>query len=305
MSASTGRVSYRRECYYKRMIEATRHEEEATHHLRDLVINGQVYETDLPTYVNPFNSDATDITTDMLNPRDLDLLAPGSYTISFAGEDQVKPYVVARSIIISEGPQGLVVDRETFNPAFGDDSQLGWTLLPDGIQIMQSLGYAIGEDELGCYISGIPTPQTFQRAAAKQGIEIEFFDQKEIRSPDYLLAFSQGNYPVSYAYYDHDISDDHITALVLGGEPIMRSLKRIAGEGLNRDREFQDSLTAGIDTYTMVYRAAISTGLNTIMAQDKTAQEWVHQVGQEIGLTVDEINAILAAGRTKRDLTVS
>lgn len=114
---------------------------------------------------------------------------------------------------------------------------------------MQALGYEFADDESGLYISGAPTPETLRKAAAEYGVEVVFFDEKEIRSPEYLTAISEDKYPMSYDYYDHDIGDDHITAFLLGGEQLKDNLSRVAQDALELDRTEQDRITAEIDTF--------------------------------------------------------
>ncbi len=269
---------------------------------RPLIIGDQHFLTDLPDGVEPFTADTTDATTNPLNPKDLDKLEPGAYTIYFAGDDQVEPYVPARSIIMRSGPKGLVVDSECFTPTFDDDSA-GWTLLAgnESQGLLQSLGYEFASDESGSYISGIPTPETFRKAAAEHGIEVVFFDEKDIRSPEYLAAIAEGKYPVSYDYFDHDIGDDHITAFLLGGAPLRESLQRIAQGALQLDRAEQDRITAEIDSFTGLYRGAINVEVDRDTVGSKKYREWIHESGAKLGLTESEIEEVLASGIAKAE----
>lgn len=268
-------------------------------HGRELLVNGQRYLTDLPEGVEPFGVDAHDATTDNLNPKDLDKLLPKAYTIYFADKDQSEPYVVARSVIMRQGSKGMVVDSECFTPTFGKEDAERWTFLEGSEGLLLALGYELTSDESGSYISGIPTPETLRAAAAEQGVEVEFFEEKEIRSPEYLATIAEGKYPVSYAYFDHDIGDDHITAFVLGGVPMKAGLQRVAQRALGLDRAQQDKLTANIDAFTNLYRGVISAGVDINMTQGKTGREWVHESGKQIGLTETEVEDMLQTGIAK------
>lgn len=265
---------------------------------RELIVNGQRYITDLPEGVELFGAETTDITTEPLNPKDLDRLLPKAYTIYFADKDQQEDYVVARSVILRQSSNGMVVDAECFAPTFGEDTS-PWTFLGDSEGLLLALGYELSEDESGMYISGVPTPETLQSAAAKQGIDIEFFDGKEIHTPEYLGAIARGKYPVAYGYFDHDIGDDHITAFLLGGDSLRNCLQRVAQSALQLDRAEQDKLTADIDAFTNLYRGVISAGVDTNMAAGKTGREWVLEAGKRIGLTEVEIEDMLRAGVEK------
>lgn len=267
---------------------------------RPLVVGDQQFITDLPDDVEPFTADATDATTHPLNPRDLDKLDPGAYTIYFAGEDQIEPYVPARSIIMRSGPKGLVVDSECFTPTFDDETGLDFPVGSE--KILQALGYEFADDGSDPYIFGVPTPETLRKAAAEYGVEVEFFDEKEIRSPEYLTAIAGGRYPVSYEYFDHDIGDDHITAFLLGGALLKGNLQHVAQGALRLDRAEQDRITAEIDTFTGLYRGAIAAGLDAPMSSGgKTGREWVYESGARLGFTESEVEELLQVGLTKAE----
>ncbi len=276
-------------------------ETEASFLGRPLVVDNQQFLTDLPDDVEPFTPDTLDATTDPLNPKDLDKLQPGAYTIYFAGDDQVEPYVPARSIIMRNGPKGLVVDSESFAPTF-DGNPAGWVFPTGSEGLLQALGYEFADDESGLYISGAPTPETLRKAAAEYGVEVVFFDEKEIRSPEYLTAISEGKYPVSYDYYDHDIGDDHITAFLLGGKLLKDSLSRVAQDALKLERTEQDRITAEIDTFTGLFRLTIATGVDAPMSSGgKSGRQWTHESGRRLGLTETEIEDMLHAGVTNAE----
>jgi len=267
---------------------------------RPLIVGDQQFLTDLPDDVEPFTPDTIDATTAPLNPKDLDKLQPGAYTIYFVGEDQVEPYVPARSIVMRDGPKGLVVDSESFTPTF-DGNSAGWTFPIGSEKLLQALGYEFATDESDPYIFGVPTPETLRKAAAEYGVEVEFFDEKEIRSPDYLAVIAKDKYPVSYAYFDHDIGDDHITAFLLGGGLLKDSLSRVAQDALQLDRTEQDRVTAEIDTFTGLYRLAIAVGVDNPVDSTHTGRQRVHEAGQRIGLTETEINKLLQVGVAKAE----
>ena len=278
------------------MSEQSTPEKDEQLNMRTLVVNGQQFLTDLPEGVELFGEDTNDATKHPLNPRDLDKLDPGAYTIYFAGEDQLEPYVPARSIVMRHGPKGLVVDSESFTPTFDGDSA-GWVFRLGSERLLHALGYEFASDESDSYISGVPTPETLRKAAAEYGVEVEFFDEKEIRSPEYLATVADGKYPVSYAYFDHDIGDDHITAFLLGGGLLKGSLSRVAQDALQLDRVEQDRITAEIDNFTGLYRGAIAEGVDAPMSSDgKTGRQYVHESGKEMGLTESEIEDMLQVG---------
>lgn len=219
-----------------------------------VVIAGQQYETNLsfanlPVSENPAGRDLC------LLPGLLDQLGTGTYNLNpvqdQSDDDEFKPYIPAKEINVFETDNGNVVGRESF-------SNTDWFLGSGMKGIMTGLGYVIEDDR----IVGIPTPETLRHAAARMGIDIEFFDAGYISGPDYLQAFSDRKYPVAIGtegFYKHDIEDDHITAMALGGDPLKESLAAVSAEALGSEDEGVISSTArDIDTFTATLRAVIS-----------------------------------------------
>ena len=268
----------------------------------EVELAGQLYATDLPEDIQVFGPETTDVTTNLINPRDLDKLGPGNWSYTFAGPDQEAPYVVARSVITREGPKGLVIDSDSLFPSY-DEGIDRWTYEGGGAKILRALGYELSLDANGKeVVTGVPTPETLRKAAAEQGIDIEFFDEGEqIQGPKYLDAFARGKYPVSYMYYDHDISDDHFTALVLGGDSMKAGLQRVAQEALKQDEDTQHITASGMDAFTSYYKWAFAYGLDTLVEDtDLTARELVVRGGQQYcGLTEAEVEDMFEVGIAK------
>lgn len=268
----------------------------------EIELGGQLYVTDLPEDIKVFGPETTDATTNLLNPRDLDKLGVGNWTFKFAGADQEAPHVVARSVITREGPKGLVIDSDSLFPSYEDGID-HWTYEGGGAEILRTLGYELSPDASGKeVVTGVPTPETLRKAAAEQGIDVEFFDEGEqIQGPKYLDAFARGKYPVSYMYYDHDISDDHFTALVLGGDSMKAGLRRVAQEALEQDEDTQHITASGIDAFTSYYKWAFAYGLdNEVKETGLTAKELVIKAGKPYcGLTEAEVEDMFEAGIAK------
>ncbi|MGZ6004989.1 MAG: hypothetical protein ACXWLH_02460 [Candidatus Saccharimonadales bacterium] len=233
-----------------------------------------------------------------INPSALDRLSPGNYRVFSADvhgptyyDDTPHGY---REIQIKETPAGRVVNLSAFKLSEAAD-----TTYSSG-NLLRSLGYEVDEDG---NITGIPTPATVTNAAASLDVEVmpvNAANYGEIDPFTYINAFAEGKYPISVnseELYVHDIHDDHITTLVLGGEPlktVLKSMAKRASEMINNapDENIRRSIAEKsadvIDTVTNslggnVYsRPAATTSLSGMLEK-----------AEYLGINETEINNII------------
>ncbi len=274
---------------------------------RSIVIDGSEYETNIPNGVQLIAEEGFPgyIAEKQLLPGDFDALDPGAYVIR--GEQKVQGEFggseitpVERTITIREGAAGKVISRDSLKQKWPF-----WSMQSDATELMQSLGYEVEQTAHGPELSAVPTPETVRAAAGLSGVDIRFFsDVEHISGSDYLQTFADGQYPVSTkteTMYWHDIDDDHLTAMVLGGEPLKQSLSEVAKEALAKGGDAIDGIAARVDTFTATLRGVISAhqqiageayglemGRSTLIRQ-----------GEELGIKPEETQKILEQAQAR------
>ena len=261
--------------------------------LRQIEIGEKEYETNLPEGVNIFGADAADIEQDDLVVEELDKLDEGTFWVTREDEEPdfggTTIVTRKREITILESDEGKVVDR---------DSMGGMWEHPGGVEdLMSDLGYVFVEDDAGNkMLAGIPTPETVKEAALKLGVEIEYCDgDPYIDGNVYLGAYRDGKYPASYGHYKHDIEDDHITALVLGGEQLKDALAGAAGRALdNGDEQVIKDAARDIDAFTATLRSVVAPGILLGEAYGETkGRATLVRIGAGIGIDQENVDQIL------------
>jgi hypothetical protein len=165
-----------------------------------------------------------------ISPAALDALEPGHYTVegslgaaesntldnggfgdTFGDHDDS---IFKYALDIEDRNGDKVVSRY----AFGDYES--YQIEPVSHPILQRLGFHFEDNQ-----TFVPTPETVKRRAAELDVDVELLPETTLIDPErYLRSYSEGRYPVATAseeYYQHDISDDHITGVVYGG-PVLR-----------------------------------------------------------------------------------
>lgn len=255
--------------------------------LKEQVIDGFSVKTNLPEHSSLFDSSDTSehLFARPLLPSAVDAIPVGEYRMeSYYSDD---PYY-DRVIIVSEDEEGKYVngmELGLFNNIGGSQ------------KLMETLGYKLGHKS--GHDTQVPTPNTLQKNARKLGVEIEYFpDQGLIESNDYLRAFAKGKYPVSTGnakYYSHDTQDDHLTAVVLGGELLRDALQGVASEALAEGMEL-DEYAMAIDTFTADLRGAVAPTNND---KHKFFAQELRFVGRGLGFEDETIDAILETAKAK------
>ncbi len=262
---------------------------------------GNDYETNLPSDVNVF--DSTDPRTPLyesINPGKLDELAEGNYFIKGTNPANGNPVNKSMEIVFTKDGKYL--------PA-GYGHQFG-NLVPEytlGAEpLLELVGFAFTEKG-----TLVPTPITVQRHLKDAGVEAELFADTGVITPeDYVRSFRGGKYPISTgeeAYYAHDISDDHVTGVILGGELFRDSLSKALEHVFSEDGTLQISteelgaLAEGIDRFTQTLRAVTTYSAITLgepYGKEKGRQLLMRN-GVTIGFDSDTVSQILEASQKR------
>jgi len=268
---------------------------------RPIVIDGRECQTNLPEGVQLIKSDYKGLEGDSLIPNDFDALSPGKY--------YVHDHTTYRSIIVRGNKFGKTISNESFWRGV-----IPWlsSVSEDALGLMQALGFDVesAADGRDPSITGVPTPETIKAAAGLLGVEIQLLPEtNSISGTDYLRAFADGKYPVStkeYHYYIHDIGDDHLPAMVLGGEPLKLALAEVAARAITEPHEPDniDVAASAIDSFTFVLRVLVLRPQiilhRTVDGQRlddgnslENARRTLIEVGEELGLTAEKTQEIL------------
>ena len=264
-----------------------------------ITIGGREYSTNLPAGVDViFLPEGRDLEDSTIVPSGTDSLEPGRYLIH--GMDSSGDFFSGgqneseRSIEILEGSHGKTISRVSFS------RYARFLLSEDAEQLMQSVGFDVAEKNGSKVIAGVPTPETVKAACKLAGVEIKLLPEfANIPARVYVQAFADGQYPVATGDegdYAHDIEDDHITAMVLGGEPLKKALAKAAQEALaSGNDEAIKKITYQIDNFTATLRGVVSDCVNLLGEAYGQEMGWMilSKSGKELGLDDETILTIL------------
>jgi hypothetical protein len=256
--------------------------------MHDLVIGGETYQTDLPEGINPFAENGK------IDPQKIDEVPVGEFRLSIvrSGFD-IPVHQENRAISIRSTENGKVINPSLFEGHI----QIGAGKTG---KLMEALGYEVDATHENDFITGIPTPGTLVAAAAKSGVDVELVvtDGQYINGRAYLGAFSKNKYPVSLGTeygYQHDSEDDHMTAIVLAGKPLIGALAGVSIVALESDQQKQiDDIAQGIDNFTATLRAVISPSVVTGEAYGlEMGRRTLTGTGEKIGISAERVSVIL------------
>lgn len=269
--------------------------EEMAGDMRTTTVGNVVCMTDLPAGFEPTPADEYADPANMTFPvSQLDALPHGNYQVTGSRMRnneyfEMVPIPFRKTIETSPHNGGTVVNAESMG--YGN-----WRIQPDSTRLMEALGYRIADQNGEVVVDGVPTPATVKEAARKLGVDIHFFEDADIIPGDqYLGVIAAGKYPASYGEYKHDIEDDHLTAVVLGAEPLRDALAQVASASLKGEGLPVNQAALRIDQLTAVLRAVISSH------SEFQGEEFGTQKGRqsfmvraaEIGIAHDQADAIL------------
>jgi hypothetical protein len=239
-----------------------------------------------------------------IQPAKLDEVPLGNYVITRRAwrldpAKGVSEPELDRQIIVSEGPRGRV-----FNPDAFKHRDLN-KQTNEGTQVlMRALGYAVGADGK---IEGTPTPLTIKENALRLGVDIDLLETGAIDGRRYLRSYAAGKYPVGAGeeyWYAHDINDDHVTAMVLGGQPLKELLRTAATNVLAANapnRENYEGVTSIDDAASAMDTFTNSLGglLYNRRGQISEGYEGMLRAGTQLGITKQQIDELIISARTK------
>lgn len=269
--------------------------------IRTIIVGSQVYETDLPAGIDIFEEPHSfkKPLHEALSPSALDELPVGIF--HFSGETteidesfQNVTRSIEREIQVIETDKGKVIGVESFG------KNADWRMQPDTGKLMSALGYVIDGEAGRARIIAVPTPETVKKAAQDIGVEIEFFPKDGyIPGSQYLQTYVDGKYPVAMgeaSFYQHDIEDDHLTAMALGGVHLRDALKSASETALLKDEKTIDHVAQTIDSYTASLRAVVSSHSELLGEAygDARGRTTLIDIGEEIGITAEATNAVIA-----------
>ncbi len=289
---------------------------------RDLDLGGQICSTNLPAGINPFElpeepKTSLNIERQKLNPTVFDQIPTGKFNVNstkevadeFFGPPQVTS--VSRTIELIETPHGRAVMAESLSPS--NDKNVS----KDASQILENLGFVFASHEDGrLSIAAVPTPETFKSAALGAGLDVELLPgTAAIPGKEYLQYYANGKYPVATAsefYYTHDVGEDHVPAMVLGGPALAEALASATSLFLteidSQQAESGESLEAQIDRFALnidqftgimsgvLIQSALKLG--DVYCGSKGMQYYLASAAA-VGITADKATAILAQAQQR------
>lgn len=276
---------------------------------RVIEIAGQQVETDLPPNAEdiflPFELPVYDadgqevlvgsrsnITWRPLIPARLDKLEARTYHAKVVADplgERVDTQLFRERVIeVKDGPRGKVISEAALE-SFAIYDEV------DSPKLLELLGFIFDDGELRY----VPTPETVGKNAQELGVALLFFpDQAIINGKEFLEAHEDGKHPVSTLgaqLYGHDIGDDHLTARIIGGEPLTEALKVSARKGLQSDSDIDD-FAERVDEYTGALNTVVRVG-EFDHDEDyltENGRQMLIDIGEQIGIGAEITNAIIA-----------
>jgi hypothetical protein len=264
------------------------------------------FDTDLPEGIHPFEDEGARSSmmrpglNNYLLPSAMDDMSTGHYTISGHIDDPMgfgAPSQVERTIDVIDSESGKTISLESLRADWYEEADQG------AERLLAKLGYTLNEQGR---MTAVPTPETVKRVTRDNfGIEIELVpDEGRLSAKRYIGVFADGKYPVSTGtepYYKHDIEDDHLTAMALGGKQLQDALQVSARTVLQDDKSDLDKIAGAIDTYTVTLRAIVAD-YNLVVGESygkEMGRETLLKYGANLGIPPEATNDIIATAQKK------
>jgi hypothetical protein len=149
---------------------------------------------------------------------------------------------------------------------------------PGGQRFLENLGYLFINNQIYA-----PTPETFKAFCAKHGVDVEIHRSKtRLKYPEYLKAYIEKKYPIGALdsnSYSHDIQDDHITAIIIGGPELQKTISKSIRCILEAGTQSPENLCINLDSFTAHFRVIL---LNDISKNQKYGKEKGRQTLYEV-----------------------
>lgn len=217
-----------------------------------------------------------------IKPSGIDIIAAGQY---FIKEPFIDPKA-DQQYVITEDSNGKYIN------CLKDDHQdnIGGSKI-----LMEKLGFQYKQNG---GVERFPSPKTIKAHAEKLGVNVQLFpDEGHLDGVSYLNVFANGRYPIATGkeeFYAHDTTDDHLTAVVLGGELLRDTLRDAAREALGGNDVA--NAAKSIDQFTAHLRANVAPTEVPLMGP--ISVEKLYEIGQQLGITEEKVDEILNVAKT-------
>lgn len=274
-----------------------------------LQLGENIFETNLPADTDPFDPDA-DPRYSSLSPAKLDELEPGQYWVR--GADKSKQVLPGSGVsnqievpIKIVGNDGSKAIDTAFHP------NLNILHGQNAVPLMEAIGFIFDKtaDSGISKLVAIPTPETLKAKCEAFGVAVELLpDFSQIPPSEYLRVFSTGKYPVATrgeGYYKHDIEDDHITGLLLGGEVLQNALALAATKAMESgDDKFIGDVVESIDRFTQTLRGVIADAPTTTDTAygEQLGRSTLREYGLKAGIPAEDVESILKIAQERAAL---
>ncbi len=214
------------------------------------------------------------------------------------GSPVIDPTPEGRLIIVStpDGSTRYAMTQDYYGTT--QSLELGILEEPGGQKFLERLGYIFVNGQVYA-----PSPATFKAFCGQQGVDVEIFpDKSELKAEEYLKAYSEGKYPIGAldSYYSHDIQDDHITALLVGGPELQRSIQDAVIFKLKHPGTVKEDLTQYMDEFTNTFRSVILPHGSLGAAYGKeSGRRTIKDYGEKIGISPEEIDKLIAIAQQR------
>lgn len=180
----------------------------------------------------------------------------------------------------------------------------------DLMTIFTDAGYVFYEDKHQQPVFLTPDPERFWNAAMQNGTPIRFCskladDKRRTAADEYVETYISGFYPVSsdnLSAYTHDISSGHLTAILIGGKPLLDEFQHIAVdkdlddvEVVKKSAHTLDQATPPLSFSVMKFISG-DYGPHTFVAAVKSTARHFIRDGEEIDQTEQRFIEIIVDG---------
>ena len=275
---------------------------------------GDNYETNLPEGVNIFTEVDTEFTSgdrrpyEGVNPGTLDELPAGEYFIKGHDPTKANDHIIDGQTGDIERSLEIIVQND--GKYLSSKNQIG-DIHPQGRvearPLLEKVGFIFSEED-----TLIPTPATVEKRLQEEGIDAELYsDTGHIPSEVFVKAYRDGKYPIATgeeSYYQHDIEDDHITGVVLGGPELMAAISTALETVISEDgrplvsKDEIGAIANGIDRFTSALRSVTAPFNNVpdeFLYSKEMGRKTLHEKGAAVGLAASVVDDILAVAQKR------
>ena len=271
---------------------------------------GADYETNIPDGIDVFAPADSEISSkkpyEQVNPGKLDELPGGIYEIKGTDPTKEENFIIGTTNKVSKSMEIVLYNDGKYLSSVNQIGNLRPEAGPESNTLLEKVGFVFTDER-----TLIPTPLTAQKKLKEAGIDAELFPDTGIIPPtEYVEAFRNGKYPIATGeegYYSHDIQDDHVTGVILGGEVLKNTLSKALESKISEDGtpivpiEEIGVLAENIDRFTQTLRA-VTTESSVVLGEAygiEKGRQTLFKYGMAIGMDEEQIGQILEASQQK------